>query len=273
MKKKIFIDGNFLLKDGVFFGLNFYMYADKSHQNKADIIISSNKEGIYEVTEDGGSMFNEYYVKGGITMYGQNGSTIKWFKNEHENTYSNFKHIQEQILLLLENAIVIDECKNFFYQQQFISLFANLEYFLYNTFIWETCQCYDSYKRVLQTLAKYINKSKNKKIKRKAKILKGKHCILQEKTFIEQVKHIVYHNASKVKEIYKKAFNIDVDLNKFSKELDIRHDIVHRAGYTNDNELVQMTKEQVISLKEKIEGLVEFITLEIAKFNDNKTNH
>ena len=145
-----------------------------------------------------------------------------------------------------------------------------MEYFLYNTFVWETCQCYNSYKRVLQILVKYINKSNNKKIKKQAKILKGKHNILQEKTFIEQVKHIVYHNASKVKEIYKAAFNIDVDLNILSKELDIRHDIVHRAGYTKDDQLVHITKEQVIALKDKIEKLVESITQDIVKFKGTK---
>ena len=88
MGKKIYIDGNFLLKSGVFFGLDFWMYVDDKFKETADEIIDCSKDEIYEVTEDGGSMFNTYYVKGGITMYGENGSGIIFFKNEHDRTYT-----------------------------------------------------------------------------------------------------------------------------------------------------------------------------------------
>lgn len=49
------------------------MYADEKFREEADEIIPCNEKEIYEVAEDGGSMFTEYYVKGGITMYGENG--------------------------------------------------------------------------------------------------------------------------------------------------------------------------------------------------------
>ena len=127
MGKKVYIDGNFLLKSGVFYGLDFCMYADESFKDATDEHLNSNEDGIYEVTEDGGSMFDTYFVKGGITMYGENGSTIIFFKNEHEHTYAKYKKIKEQITQLLEEAIVPQNCKNYFYQQQYISLFSNLE--------------------------------------------------------------------------------------------------------------------------------------------------
>ena len=119
MNKKVYIDGNLLVKNGVFWGLKFCMFADENLKKMVDEIIPCNDEGIYEVTEDGGSMFTEYYVKGGITMYGENGSSITCFKEEHEHTYIKFKRIQDQILLLLKNAIVPNECQNSFYQQQY----------------------------------------------------------------------------------------------------------------------------------------------------------
>jgi len=130
MKKTVYIDGNLLVKSGIFHGLNFIMYSDEKYKNLCDGIISCNENGVYEVTEDGGSMFSTYYVKGGITMYGENGSTIACFKKEHEQTYAKYKEIQSKILQLLEEAIIPEDCKNYFYQQQYISLFANLEYFL-----------------------------------------------------------------------------------------------------------------------------------------------
>ena len=256
MKKKVYIDGNFLLKSGVFYGLNFWMYADESFKDASDEIIPC-KDNIYEVTEDGGSMFIEYYVKGGITMYGENESTIIFFKNEHERTYDKYRKIQEQIIQLLEEAIVPQNCRNFFYQQQYISLFSNLEYFLYNTFMWEVCQCYESYQKVLPILVNCV-RDKTKKL-----ILKGEHNILQEKTFVEQVKYVTYHNATLVGKIYKAAFDMDVDLNNIEDELKIRHDIVHRAGYTKEDRPIQITKEDVLALNEKINGLTDDLTQKI----------
>lgn len=108
-----------------------------------------------------------------------------------------------------------------------------------------------------------------KRKERHIKTLRGKHNLLQEKTFIEQVNLIVYHNYSKVKEIYKVAFNINVDLNEIKDELNIRHDIVHRAGYTKGRKQIYISKEQVISLKDKIDTLVEKITSKIALFKES----
>ena len=190
-------------------------------------------------------------------MYGENDSTIKSFKKEHEHTCAKFKQIQEQILLLLESAIIPDKCKNYFYQQQYISLFANLEYFLYGTFMWETCQCYESYQRVLNTHLNFLEYKEAKAI------LRGEHCILQEKTFVEQIKYVIYHNATQVGKLYKAAFNIDVDLNTLKNEIDIRNNIVHRAGYTKEGNPILIKRDDVMELKDKIDYLVDYITVKI----------
>lgn len=261
MGKKIFIDGNFLLKTGVFYTLDFIMNANESFREAADEIINCNDAGVYEITEDGGSMFNFYYVKGGITMYGGNGSTIMSFKKECERTVTKYVEIRELIAQLLEEAKIPEKCRNIFYQQQYISLFANLEYFLYNTFMWETCQCYESYQKVINTHFSFLEYKDAKSI------LRGEHNILQERTFVEQVKHAIYHNVNQVGKLYKAAFEIDVDLNLFlEKELQIRHDIVHRAGFTKEELPIPITKEDVIALKNKIDCLTDEISLKIKDF-------
>lgn len=260
MGKKVYIDGNFLLKSGVFYGLDFCMYADESFKDATDEHLNSNEDGIYEVTEDGGSMFDTYFVKGGITMYGENGSTIIFFKNEHEHTYAKYKKIKEQITQLLEEAIVPQNCKNYFYQQQYISLFSNLEYFLYGTFMWETCQCYESYRKVLNSHLNFLEYKEAKPI------LRGEHCILQEKTFVEQIKYVIYHNATQVGKLYKAAFDIDVDLNALKDEIEIRNDIVHRAGYTKEGVPILIKRNDVMALKDKIDYLIDYITVKIEEF-------
>ena len=127
--------------------------------------------------------------------------------------------------------------------------------------MWKTCQCYESYDKVLKAHLSFLEYKEAKDI------LRGEHSILQEMTFVEQVKHIVYHNSCKVKDIFKAAFNIDVDLNVLKKEIDIRHNIVHRAGYTTEDSHITITKEDVLALNDKIDKLVENITLKIKQRN------
>lgn len=268
MHKKVYIDGHFLLKSGIFYGLNFIMYANESYKNIADEIISCNADGIYEISEDSGSMFTEYYVKGGITMYGKNGSTIVIFKREHEDTFLKYKEIQSKIIRLLDEAIIPDDCINYFYQQQYISLIANLEYYLYGTLMWETCQNYDSYLKVINSLT---NKDFNIK-KEYKKIFKDEHNISQEIIFLKCISEIVYHRTKQLKFLFKNAFGVDVDFGIFENILEIRNNIVHRTGYTKEGELIQISKEQVFSLNDEIESLVEQITKQIAKFRESKFN-
>ena len=260
MAKKIYIDGNFLLKSGVFYCLDFCMYANEKFKETADEIIDCNKDSIYEVTENAGSMFNSYYVKGGATMYGLDGSGIIFFKKEHEQTYVKYKEVQTRIVKILDNSIIPEDCKNYFYQQQYISLFSNLEYFLYGTFMWETCQCYESYQRVLNAHLSFLEYKEAKPI------LRGEHCILQEKTFVKQIKYVIYHNATQVGKLYKAAFDIDVDLKALEDEIEIRNDIVHRAGYTKEGVPILIKHDDVMALKDKIDYLVDYITIKIEEF-------
>lgn len=262
MDRLVYIDGNLLVSDGILYGLSFCAYADEKYKTIANKIIPCNEKGYYEVTNDNGSIFTQYYVKEGITIYGLDGNNIISFSKDHERTYDKYKKIQNDIINLLEKAIIPKECENYFYLQQYTSIFANLEYFLYGTLMWEICKHYDSYQRILNAHFSFLEYDKETK-----HILRGEHCLLQEKTFIEQIQHIVYHNTTQVRKIFNVAFNFDVDLNIIKNELDIRHHIVHRAGYTKDDHFIVITKNQVLNLIKKIDDIVESVTININEFN------
>lgn len=261
MNNIVYIDGHLLVSSGVLYGLSFCAFADEKYINIADKIIQCTEKEYYEVTDDEGSIFTQYYVKGGITLYGLNGSNIISFINEHKRTYAKYKEIQKDIIQLLEKAIIPKECENYFYQQQYISTFANLEYFLYGTLMWEVCQHYNSYQRILNAHFRFLEHKEAKQI------LRGEHSLLQEKTFIEQIQHIVYHNTTQVRKIFKAAFDFDVDLDIIKNELNIRHDIVHRAGYTKEDDSIIIKKEQVLNLIKIIDDIVESVTFNINEFN------
>ena len=119
MGKKVYIDGNLLVHGCVFYGFTFCAFVDETFKETADEIIRCKEDTIYEVTEDNGSMFNEYYVKGGITMYyenNENDTNIYSFFNEHKHTHAKYKAIQNQIMQLLNEATIPKECENYFYQ-------------------------------------------------------------------------------------------------------------------------------------------------------------
>ena len=76
--KKVYIDGNILVKNGTFIGKNICIYADDSYKVDADKIIEDPKlrDGIFEITENYGSPYIEYYASGGFTFYEKDGAFI-----------------------------------------------------------------------------------------------------------------------------------------------------------------------------------------------------
>ena len=78
-----------------------------------------------------------------------------------------------------------------------------------------------------------------------------------------QTNYIIYHNKEQINTIFYTAFDINVDLSCLDYEIDIRQDIVHRVGYNKKGDNVQITKDDILALNDKIDKLVEDITLKI----------
>ncbi|MDO6836356.1 hypothetical protein Q4596_12040 [Pseudoalteromonas carrageenovora] len=57
---------------------------------------------------------------------------------------------------------------------------------------------------------------------------------------IKSVSEVLFHKIDKVMEMYEKVLGckINIDTTKVKSIIDIRHDIVHRNGYTKDNEVI-----------------------------------
>ncbi|KJY99081.1 hypothetical protein [Pseudoalteromonas ruthenica] len=74
------------------------------------------------------------------------------------------------------------------------------------------------------------------------------------------VKHateILFHNIPKVKKVYEQVLGVklQLDISKVSKITALRHDIVHRNGYSKDNEPINLNAQD---LYQAIEDIREF---------------
>jgi hypothetical protein len=72
---------------------------------------------------------------------------------------------------------------------------------------------------------------------------------------------ILWHNLAKVGKLYKNVLGIEFpkDLGFLYKEIEKRHDIVHRCGKTKEGEKILISKEGIEKLIEEIKRLVNYI--------------
>lgn len=258
MERNVYIDGNVLVKSGIFYARNFTCYASADSKEGAEIIKCNND--IFEVKEDYGSIFTNYYVRGDFTLLDGDGI---FFKYTHEDTYCQYKKNIDVIKAMLEVTFPKD-LENLFFQQQYISVIGALELFLYNTLMRCACDNKSIYNRILSNrLGILVSKSADDDLK----VLRGKDCLEKEKLFIKKVQGIVYHNKKKVTPLFKTAFGIDPCLGQLKSEILTRHDLVHRMGYTVDNELVEINVKMIIMLIEKTDSIVENIASHIKELN------
>lgn len=254
MADKYFIPGTVIITNGVFYARDIIVYASKNEMNAKELKVDD--DGLFKVDRDYGSIFAEYYISGDFTLYGGNSYCAV---DEHCYTYKQYRECIEQIKRLLNESIIPDELQNLFYQQQYISVFGALECFLYNTFMRQVCNNRDAYKKVITTPG-CLGKN----------IFMGKNELEKEKKFIERAKGIVYHRLLDVKLLFETAFNFNLDLNNIIDKVDTRHHLVHRMGYTKSNNKVYITHEQVISLINEVDLIVNNVTLDIKEFNEKQ---
>ena len=259
MKNKIFIDGNVLVKNGAFFAGNCIVMYASENEKKNDKIIEV-PSGILEVEGDYGSIFNDYYIRGGLTF--DNGADVEFIFDDQERTYSIYKDCINKIERLIDESSIPDSLRSLFYQQQFSSAFSALELFLFNTFMRQVCSNYNSYNKVIRAHLRCFERCKED-----IEIAKSEECLKKEKWFIEKTQNIVYHNIKQVKDIFFNAFDINVDLGILEDEINMRNDITHRMGYTVKGKAIVITDSDVLALIGKIDKIVESLTLEIYKYS------
>lgn len=243
MGKVYYINGGVFASTGNLFTRNIFAL-DPICPEGAITITPPN--GILEITENSGSIFDTYHVKDFVTASGIKVGNIFAFKDIYDYTIESYRHHRELLYQLFLNPPKEEQLRSVFYQQQYAHLFSLLELFLSNTFVKQTCDNEESYRRVLNSMiltSANIVRNSNKKI------LSGKDCLQKELLYIESIQnHIVYHRFKLISELFHIAFDIDIDFSDLSDPLNIRNDIIHRFGHSTKGADIKITEADVMSL-------------------------
>lgn len=255
MAKKYYIDGTIVATTG-----NLYTrdVAAGCTEIPSDCIIIKAPNGIWEVVEPTGSMFDTYYARGDVVATDIRNGEVYAFKSIYEFTIRDYKDDWKRLRSMLDVDIT-EERRTLYFQQQLVSSFSLLENFLSCTFLRETCDREDSYHEVWKSgcLDRHIHGAGQQAIKR------GPDCVQKELLYIDAVNKLIYHNAAFVKTIFQVAFGITVQLDSLEDELKKRHDIVHRFGYDISGNSVLVTRDEVLTLLTNIAAIADDVSRQI----------
>lgn len=167
--------------------------------------------------------------------------------------YQNFVDEIDKIEKLLSIKNVDNETKDILYKQIFTSLITILETYLCETFI-------NSIFRNKKYLSKFVETYKEfQNTNLKLSDVINKYNIIDE-IVKETILNIVFHNLSKVKNIYYSVFEIDFPrISDCIVLVNKRHNIVHRNGYEKNGKKINITdndiNEAIITLKQFVKEL------------------
>ncbi len=258
MGKSIYVEGALLATTGDLYTHNV-IAGGEFHPANSEVITPPN--GVLEITKDSGSIFNTYYVREWVTASGVLGlskGAICAFADIYEFTVRDYTDDLRLVDSMLD-SIPSDSHRNLYLQQQYASVFSLMEKFLSFTFVRQTCDNEDSYRRVLASgllQQKYGNKP----------ILNGPDCLEKELKYIELVNRVVYHNQKAVRTLFNEAFGIVVDLSLLESALEIRNDIIHRFGHTERGADIIISLEEVRALIKLVDGIVHDTSRQIMAY-------
>lgn len=250
MGKSVYVDGALLATTGDLYSHNV-IAGGTSHP--ADAEVKTPPNGVWEITHDSGSIFDTYYVRDWVTaggIWGLSKGAICAFADIYEFTIRDYVEGLRLIEKMLDN-IPTDPRKNLYLQQQFASVFSLMEKFLSFTFVRQTCDNEDSYRRVLASGLMQQRFTKDKAI------LNGPDGLDKELKYIELANRVVYHNQKAVRGLFCEAFGIDVDLSPLEAALDVRNDIMHRFGHTKWGADVVISLEEIKALIQSVDSIVK----------------
>lgn len=192
-----------------------------------------------------------------------------YFEEQFEVIFDN-KHFYDSFISEVENVKRLNELEidskpllSILKKQLFITLIGALETFLSETFI-NLTSVNDEYFR------NFIEKYPSFK-ERKFQL----NEIFQEYeklnvTAKREMLEVIYHNLPKVKNMYTSTFKIVFpDIIELLKDINTRHDLVHRNGKTKDGKEIVIQKENVSDLINKILDFVESIRNSLKEDFDN----
>ena len=172
-----------------------------------------------------------------------------------ENFYDEITNLES----LLTLDVPTTELKNILYRQIFISIIGTIETYLSNAFINRTFDSKDYLKNFISSHPEFKNqKFEIRDIFNKYDEIEN----IARKVMLDTI----YHNLPTVRNMYKDTFNIDFpNFSEIYQAVLVRHDLVHRNGFTKDGQQVLISKDIINQLINEVKGFVRKLVTELEK--------
>lgn len=176
------------------------------------------------------------------------------------NDYSkNFYDEIQNLELLLTLDVPTLELKSILYRQIFISIIGTLETYLSSAFINRTFGSEENLKRFIYSHPEFKNqKFEIREIFDKYDEIEN----IAQKVMLDTI----YHNLPIVRNMYRDTFNINFpNFSEIYQAVLVRHDLVHRNGFTKEGDQVIIDKEDINQLISNVKSFVRKLVTELER--------
>lgn len=232
-------------RDGLLYQYIVYFHDGPKHILQKIIGLNSDNQVWLDAYEMDNDDYDNYYD------YEEQFDAIIANKHYYDSFQKEIVNLSKLNNLTLES----NELETVLKRQLYVSAIGTLETFLSETFINQTDEKPEYFKKFVETFPDF---SKQKFQLNEIYVQYDK----LKKTARKEMLEIIYHNLDKVQNMHVATFEITFpDIAELSKLVVTRHDLVHRNGKTKEGEEVIVDKDVVNDLIAKISKFVEEISL------------
>lgn len=182
---------------------------------------------------------------------------------ESKSIYFN-NHVRDTVEVLNKIDNLDEASRNLLYRTLFANIISSMEAYLSDRLIQKVLST-EKYKRMFTEKFKDFEDERIP-LSNLFSMLDKIDSHIQKK-----LREIIYHNLPRVKNIYKSVLDINLgDISLLMKDVAVRHDIVHRNGKDKDGNMREITKEDVLTLAERVSNFIkniedQFMLLELVE--------
>lgn len=246
---KVYIDGSVVVSSGIFFGKNFTVGVGRNYLQIEKVITTDEyKDNILEITDNYGSPYVEYYIRGGLAVGGpHHGDAFFYANKSYDNLIERTTEQLDEVMELLNISLPKDSLYSLFYREQHSATMSVLENFLYCMVLRE----------IIFDKDKLINNIRTYDYKEDALNFRKHIEKTDDELFLlitEKASTIVYHKFWQVILLYKIIFRKDIQpyIDQIANEVRKRNNIVHRNGQELNGEIMPIDKSEVETFINKV---------------------
>lgn len=224
----------------------------RTHRTLENNNMTTYSTGEFTLTNDGETHISDNLDK--LALIIEEEKFLNVYSSQISNYYMEFITSTTSIEELCNSVIVEDGSKRIkFYNMLYSSIITSLETYLGDAIKYNINQKKMFLRNFVENFDDY------KKTGCKINNIITLYETLEDRVD-ETLIGLMYHNLSRIGVIYKITFNIDFPpIDELSASVNIRHDLVHRNGKMKDGTVRNISKKDILELKQKTYEFIKYI--------------